>query len=299
MRYLSPKADLTFKRVFGEHPDIVTSFLNAMLPLDKDEEIKDVEYLPTELVPKNPMRKNTIVDVRCKDKRGRQFLVEMQMIWSEEFKTRVLFNASKAYVRQLDKGEQYELLQPVYSLNLVNDVFEPEWKDEYYHHYRIVNVQHSDRVIDGLQLVFVELPKFTPNTYTEKKAQALWLRFLNEIDENTKEVPQGLLEVPAISKAVQIVEESAYTDAQLQGYEDFWDGVSIERTLVSSALRKGHRQGFEKGMKEGKEEGRKEGMKEGERSKALAIAQEMKRSGLANEMIIQFTKLSLEDIDQL
>lgn len=80
MRYLNPKADLTFKKVFGEHPDLVASFLNALLPFDSPEErIEHVEYLPSELVPQTPLRKNSIVDVRCKDKRGRQFIVEMQM----------------------------------------------------------------------------------------------------------------------------------------------------------------------------------------------------------------------------
>lgn len=104
--------------------DLVISLINALLPLDKDHQVKSVEYIPIELVPDNPLKKNSIVDVRCKDSEGRQFLVEMQMIWSEEFKQRVLFNACKAYVRQLDKKEQYELLQPVYSLNLVNDIFQ-------------------------------------------------------------------------------------------------------------------------------------------------------------------------------
>ena len=148
MRYLNPKADLTFKKVFGEHPDLVASFLNALLPFDSPEErIEHVEYLPSELVPQTPLRKNSIVDVRCKDKRGRQFIVEMQMVWSSEFKQRVLFNASKAYVRQIAGGEDYELLQPVYSLNLVNDIFEPELEG-YYHNYRIVHVEHSDRIIE-------------------------------------------------------------------------------------------------------------------------------------------------------
>ena len=52
----------------------------------------------------NPLRKDSIVDVRCVDGRGRQFLVEMQMMWTPEYKQRVLFNASKAYVSQLDKS---------------------------------------------------------------------------------------------------------------------------------------------------------------------------------------------------
>ena len=72
MKYLDPKADLTFKKVFGEHPDLVMSLLNALLPFDKpEEEVQSIEYLPAELVPDNPLRKNSIVDVRCKDARGR------------------------------------------------------------------------------------------------------------------------------------------------------------------------------------------------------------------------------------
>ena len=72
MKYLDPKADLTFKRVFGEHPDLVMSKLNAMLHKTVGQENTDIEYLPAEIVPDNPLRKNSIVDVRCKDKFGRQ-----------------------------------------------------------------------------------------------------------------------------------------------------------------------------------------------------------------------------------
>ena len=48
MKYLDPKADLTFKRVFGEHPDLVMSLLNALLPISVGQEITDIEYLPAE-----------------------------------------------------------------------------------------------------------------------------------------------------------------------------------------------------------------------------------------------------------
>lgn len=286
MRYLNPKADLTFKRVFGEHPDLVKSFLNALLPLEPEENITDIEYLPSEMVPKNPLRKNSIVDVRCKDNKGRYFIVEMQMIWSPEFKQRVLFNASKAYVRQMDSGEKYDLLQPVYSLNLVNDIFEPEL-EEYYHYYRLVHMQYSERVINGLQLVFVELPKFTPHTYSEKKMQILWLRYLTEIDEKTREVPEELLENPEIKKAVTVLEESAFTPEQLLGYEKFWDIISVEKTLVSSAERKG------------KEEGKKEGIEEGKKEEKLLIASNAKKQGLSPDIISSLTGLSIEEIEKL
>ena len=81
-KYLDPKADLTFKKIFGEHEDLLISLLNALLPLKEDELVEEVEYLSPELVPDNYVGKNSIVDVRCKDIMGRQFLVEMQMLWT-------------------------------------------------------------------------------------------------------------------------------------------------------------------------------------------------------------------------
>ena len=68
MKYLDPKADLTFKKVFGEHPDLVISLLNALLPFDKpEEEVQSIEYLPAELVPENPL--NTCRQSLCRKTR--------------------------------------------------------------------------------------------------------------------------------------------------------------------------------------------------------------------------------------
>ena len=36
-KYLDPKADLTFKKIFGEHPDLVISLLNALLPFSEEQ----------------------------------------------------------------------------------------------------------------------------------------------------------------------------------------------------------------------------------------------------------------------
>ncbi len=85
----------------------------------------------------------------------------------------------------------------------------------------------------------VELPKFSPHTYSEKKMQVLWLRYLTEINENTREVPEDLIDNPEVKKAINALEESAFTDAQLLGYENFWDIISVEKTLYNSAERRG------------------------------------------------------------
>ena len=232
MKYLDPKVDLTFYKVFGEHPDLMKSLLNALLPFkSEEEEITSVVYLTLGIMPKTPLQKYRVLAVRCEDAKGGQFIVEIQIIWSKEFMQRVFFIDSKAYVNYPSLSEDYSLLKPVYSLNLVNEVFEPEL-DDYYHYYHLVHEEHTDKVIDGLHLVFVELPKFTPHTFTEKKMQVLWLRYLTEIDEKTKTVPAELLANPEIAKAVSEIEESAYTEEELLGYDEFWDLVSVEKTLA-------------------------------------------------------------------
>lgn len=290
MRYLDPKADLTFKKVFGEHEDLVISLLNALLPLRADEEVIEVEYLPAELVPDNPLRKNSIVDVRCVDAVGRQFIVEMQMVWSPEFLQRVLFNSAKAYVRQLGKGFDYSLLKPVYSLNLVNDIFEPQLP-EYYHYFKLVHEEHTEKVIDGLHLVFVELPKFTPHSMSEKKMQVLWLRYLTEIKDGTEKIPQELLDNAETGKAISVLETSSYNDAQLASYDKFWDTISIEKTLYNSGERKGREEGLMEGEAVGMEKGRAE-----EKRK---IASGMKQAGIPLETIAVITGLPLEEVKSI
>lgn len=290
MRYLDPKADLTFKKVFGEHEDLVISLLNALLPLRADEEVIEVEYLPAELVPDNPLRKNSIVDVWCVDAVGRQFIVEMQMVWSPEFLQRVLFNSAKTYVRQLDKGFDYSLLKPVYSLNLVNDIFEPQLP-EYYHYFKLVHEEHTEKVIDGLHLVFVELPKFTPHSMSEKKMQVLWLRYLTEIKDGTEKIPQELLDNAETGKAISVLETSSYNDAQLASYDKFWDTISIEKTLYNSGERKGREEGLMEGEAVGMEKGRAE-----EKRK---IASGMKQAGIPLETIAVITGLPLEEVKSI
>ncbi len=281
---------MTFKKIFGKHPDLLISLLNALLPLSDDEQIESIEYLPTELVPELYEHKNSIVDVLCKDIRGRQFCVEMQMEWTNAFKQRVLFNASKLYVTQAKKKGQYKDLRPVYSLNLVNEIFEPDL-EEYLHNYKIVCDKHTDRVIEGLHFTFIELPKITPHTVAEKRMAVLWLRFLTEIDDDTQTPSADLKENPEIKKALEEVEVTAFTEEELRGYDKFWDIVRTEKTLLGGSYEKGHA--------EGRAEGRAEGIAEGERKEKLATAKRLLGLGLAPDIAAKGSGLTIEEIKDL
>ena len=295
-KYLDPKADLTFKLVFGEHKDLVKSLLNALLPLEPDGQIVSLEYLPSEMVPDNPGKKDSVVDVRCKDEKGRQFIVEMQLYWNQYFKSRVLLNASKAVVKQLKEGEGYNLFQPVYCLNLINDIGFESSPEEFYHDYAIVNVAHSDRIIEGLRFVFVELPKFRPESVMEKRMAVLWLRFLTEINRRTQEAPAELLENEDTRKALSLVEKSAMSESQLLAYDKFWMSVTDQEGFLEARYARGMKQGLAEGRAEGHAKGLAEGRAEGRAEEKMEIARNLKQLGLSVGEISKATGLSETEI---
>ena len=305
-KYLNPKADLTFKLVFGEHEDLMMSLLNALLPIAETTPIIEVTYLNPNMLPDRKGRKDSIVDVRCKDSSGRQFIVEMQMHWNEDFMKRVLLNASKSVVKQAGVSEKYRQIQPVFSLNLINDTrFQPDSK-EFYHDYAIINVEHPEKTIDGLRFVFVELPKFQPRSIAEKKMAVLWLRFLTEISEETQVAPKELLENDQTRKALEIIEKSAMSEAQIMAYEDFMMSIEDEQVLregfYKEGMAKGMAEGMEKGMEKGIAKGKAEGIAQAEeksRLEKLESARRLKAMNLTASQISDAIGLTVEEIESL
>ncbi|MBQ3655573.1 MAG: Rpn family recombination-promoting nuclease/putative transposase [Bacteroidales bacterium] len=258
-KYLNPKVDLTFKKVFGEHANLVKSLLNALLPLPEGMTIEKVEYLTSENVPENPAKKYSIVDVRCTDNYGRGFIVEMQSYWNKEFFSRTLFNAASMYSKQLAKGNPFERLKEVYALALVNDeAFNYENDSDYIQEFYIINKMQPTDIHRDISLVFVELQKYKPSDKGSKAIKDLWLKFLTQIDENTTIVEQEMLENPEISQALNIVERSAYTDADLYVYEDYLLEVMTQRNSVENARSEGEKLGIEKGIEQGRADAMRE-----------------------------------------
>jgi predicted transposase/invertase (TIGR01784 family) len=304
MKYYDPRADILFKKIFGRNEDLTISFLNAMLPLEGDGIIKTIKYLQPEELPIIPELKNSIVDVLCVDIKGRTFVVEMQMYWTSYFKQRILFNAAKMYVTQIEKGENYDALMPVYGLNLVNDIFDTTSED-YYHQYKMCEPSNPEKTIEGIELFFFELPKFKPKTISEKKMQILWLKFLTEINEKTIDVDPKLLESPEISKALDIC--TYLTQEEILGYDRYWDAVSTAKTLATGKFKDGLDMGLEKGRAEGeiigiekgRAEGEKIGIEKGEKKASLENARKMKLKGFSVDDIVDITGLSSKEIEKL
>ncbi|MCR5455234.1 MAG: Rpn family recombination-promoting nuclease/putative transposase, partial [Bacteroidales bacterium] len=273
-KYLNPKVDLTFKKIFGEHPNLVKSLLNALLPLPSGMEIVEVEHLTPENVPDNPAKKFSIVDVRCTDNKGRGFIVEMQSYWNKEFFSRTLFNAASMYTKQLSKGNPFEKLKEVYALALVNDeAFDYDGDNGYMQEFYIINKNHHDDIRHDLSLIFVELLKYKPADRGSRAIKDLWLRFLTEINEQTEKVDAVMLENPDISQALKIVEMSSYSDADLYAYNDYLLEVKTQRNALAVE----------------RSEGKAEGISEGVQSEKLETARRMKAKGFDSATISELT----------
>ena len=278
MKYLDPKADLTFKKIFGNHPTRLISLLNALLPLSEEEQIQEIKYLPTELVPENNSYRYAITNILCTDAKSNKFCVVIRIEWSDAFQQRVQFLASELYVNPAIKQVKYFAQYPTYSLNLISDTFKYNTPD-FIHNYHVVYDKDTHKVIEDLHFTFIELPKFTPHSIADKRMMVLWLRFLTEINSDTKEIPADLLNDPEIGKAVEELEISGFSDAELWAYDKFWDSVSVERTLIDDSYQKG----IEKSMNQ----------------RSLEIARKMLAKGMDEAMVMDMTGLTAEEIKQM
>ena len=155
----------------------------------------------------------------------------------------------------------------------------------------MTHFENQAKQIDGLELIFIELPKFKAQNFTDRKLQYLWLKFLTEINEDTTEIPEYFKNDVAISKAIDLVQTSGFTEDELLYYEQYWDSVRIEKTALYEK--------FTKGKLEGKIEGKLEGKLEGKIEGKFEIAKLMKASGESIEKISLFTGLSKEEIEIL
>jgi predicted transposase/invertase (TIGR01784 family) len=287
------------------------SFLNSILPLKENQRIVSLTYEDPAMIPELPELKHSIVDVRCTDNFDRQFIVEMQMYWTNSFKSRMLFNSGKAYIKQIEKGHKYSELKPVYGLSLIDDIFlsEEKYKNDYYHHYRLAHSEHENEIIEGIELIFIELPKFKAQNIRDKKLSVLWLRFLTEIDENTEIVPAELLKESEIKEALEYLNTSAFTKEELAYYDKYWDNVRIEKAALQDALNLLEKERKAKELAQKEKELAQQNEKKAQQEKKLAqqkeaqakqkLALKMLKYNEPMEEIMHETGLSVNEIEKL
>jgi len=219
MRFINPKTDIAFKKIFGseQSKDILISFLNAML-YDSQPVIEDLEILKPYLAPRIRGVKETYLDIKAKITGNKTAIVEMQVLNVEGFEKRILYNAAKSYSIQLDAGEDYKLLNPVIALTIVDFQMFTEF-DQVISRFVL---KEKDYLVDylsyDLELVFVELPKFTKELDELETITDKWLYFMKS-GWTLQTVPETMSAVPEIEQAFAIANQGNLSREELEELE--------------------------------------------------------------------------------
>jgi predicted transposase/invertase (TIGR01784 family) len=294
MKFISPKTDFAFKKIFGSEQshDVLIGFLNALL-YDGKPTIAQLEILNPYLAPRIRGVKDTYLDVKAKLDNGTSVIIEMQVLNIEGFEKRILYNAAKAYSIQLGIGQAYSLLNPVIALTITDFEMFPELNQLTS---RFI-LKEKDVLIDypiyDLELVFVELPKFDKAIADLETLADKWLYFLKHA-RDLDVVPESMNLVPEIKQAFEFAREGNLSPEELDDLEHQEFFIQDQRNAIVKALQQGEKQGLEKGL----EQGEKQGLEKGKIAAKLETAGKL-LDVLDDEAISLATGLSLPEIAKL
>jgi predicted transposase/invertase (TIGR01784 family) len=288
MKFLDIRTDFAFKKVFGSRdskPRLI-SFLNSVIQFNNNNEITSLEIVDPYNVPQLKGMKDTYVDVKATLSDESTVIIEMQVINHDGFEKRVLYNAAKNYSVQLDKGERYHLLKPVIALTIVNfEMFSDN--DEMINAFQLINKKTLTTYSHDIELIFIELKKFTKTQQECQGIQDDWIYFLKNAGDLTmipKNLPQQVLSAYEVSNEAGMSKE----ELEMQYKKKEWISMQI------SAFTLAQRKGKEQGRAEGKEEGRAEGIAKGKAEAVELFTTNLLKAGeMSDEKIAQITGLTL------
>lgn len=217
MQFADVKNDIAFRKIFGNgaKTEILISFLNAVLKLEGNKKIASVTIQNPYQVPIVLGAKSTILDVKAKDKRGNEYIVEMQLTDKIGFAKRVVYYSAKSYSAQLSVGEDYYKLRPTIFIGILN--FEFLETTNYLSRHLILDAETHEHKLKDLDFNFIELPKFNK---TESELDTLidkWVYFIKNAETLTV-VPSNA-DDDGLQSAYTEADKHLWTKADLDAYE--------------------------------------------------------------------------------
>ena len=204
MRFIDPRTDFAFKKIFGSagHENVLISFLNAFLYQGRDE-ITELRLQDPYNIPRLKGLKDSYLDVRVRQRDGKWILIEMQVVNVPGFERRILFNAAKQFSMQVVQGQDYDTLDPVVLLTITDFVMFKDWPTVQSRYRMFETSQLVEYPVEGMELMFVELPKFTKTHAEATQLWEKWVCFLKEAG-SLQRMPSSLVQVPQIKEAFEI-----------------------------------------------------------------------------------------------
>ena len=268
-RYLNPRNDLVFKRIFGteKNKDILLHFLNDVIAVDGRSKIKQVMLLSTIQNPEAAFGKQSTVDVLCEDEKGTKYIVEMQVAKVRGFEKGAQYYAAKTYINQIAKGGQYEDLKEVVFLAITEYEMFSE-KTGYKSEHAILDKKTLENNLKGFSFTFIELPKFTKTDVNDLKTyEEKWCYFFKHADDPENVGEMLLKSDEVIKRAYQELQTHNWTMEELRSYEAYEkisnDNQAAERYRMEEATAKASAEGMAKGEAAGMAKGMAKGMAQG------------------------------------
>lgn len=289
--YIDPRTDFGFKYLFGTpmNKDLLIGFLNALF--HGTHTITDLNYLNSEQLGIRKEDRRAIFDVYCETESGEKFIVEMQNVFQQFFKDRSVYYSTFPIREQAQRGEWDYRLEAVYTVGILNFVFDEDKnsKDYYHHEVKLMDVNTKKVFYDKLTFIYLELPKFTK---TENELETLFEKWVFVLKNLSRllERPVALQE-RVFNRLFEAASIARFTPTQLREYEDSVKAYRDIVNAVNTARMEGLEEGLEKGLEKGVEKGRNE--------ERIEIARTLKAMGLDAPAIHKATGLTPEEIQKL
>ncbi len=243
-KFLDPKNDISFKRIFGteKNKDILIHFFNDILGFSGKNAIQDIEFLSTIQDPDIASKKQSIVDVLCRDENGLQVIVEMQVAKTKGFEKRAQYYAAKAYSRQADKGDQYHDLKEIIFIAIADCILFPD-KAEYKSNHVILDQNSFEHDLKDFYFVFIELPKFTKTKEDQlENIVEKWCYFFRYAGETREEDLDKIVGSDVIIKrAYEEMNKFNWSEEELLAYEQMKKRIMDEIAAFAEKFDEGLR----------------------------------------------------------
>ncbi len=290
-RYINPYTDYGFKYLFGTEPnkELTLDFVNALL--QGREVIKSLTLLPSEQLGDTEDDRRSVFDVYCENEKGDKIIIEMQKAEQQWFKDRSVYYSSFPIRSQGEKGKWLFGLKAVYTIGILNFVFDEDKDDEnYYHHIvQLMDVNKKKVFYDKLTYIYLEMPKFRKTEDELVDMTDKWLYTLKNLPR-LLERPNALQE-RIFSKFFEVAEVAALSKEE---YAKYWESEKVFYDNQGAFMTADYK-GYTRGVVEGEAKGRAEGIEENKRENA----RRMKTDGMSAELIAKYTGLSTEQINAL
>jgi predicted transposase/invertase (TIGR01784 family) len=269
MKFVDVKNDVAFRKIFGNENKkiILISFLNAVLGLEGQDRVKEVTLLNPFQLPRIAGEKSSIIDVRATDEKGATFIVEMQVAEPKGFAQRVLYYTSKDYAAQIDRGEDYPLLRPVYFIGELD--FNYFSGKHYLSSHLIIDEETGECNFKDMKFRFIELQKFNKEVNELKNIIDKWAFFIKNADE-LEVIPDN-------------VDDEGLREAYEEAAQHNWSKEAYDAYIYS-------------GMRDQDDRGRIEKAEENKRNEMILA---MNEKGIPISIIAEIAKLDEAEVMQI